>query len=149
MWLISKGCLSIPKKRCCLDFTHRIISHYKNNQGNAWLIRNTREKIGATCYWFHWTSSTVLGVTSPLTWRSEHKIIEVIRGYICYLVDKNCAPYHEKAIASNHYMQRLHSLFMSSFHSKDDVELFQRYNMEEIYGQDYFNDDQFNIKVMS
>ena len=41
--------LKYREKGCCHDSLHEIITHYKNNQVNAWLRRNTRETRGVAC----------------------------------------------------------------------------------------------------
>ena len=60
-------------------------------------------------------------------------MIEGINKSICCLVNK---------------MQTLPSLFTNFLQPKENVDLFQRQNMCEIYGQDYLNYDHVNIKVM-
>ena len=85
---------------------------------------------------------------SPLTWRSEHKTIKVISGYICCLVDEDGVPYNKEAV-TNHQMQMLPFSLMNSLQSKEDVELFQMHNMEELYIQDDLNYDYVRVKVMS
>ena len=54
---------------------------------------------------------------------------------------------NESAV-TNHQMQSLPFLLINSIQSKEDVELFQMHNMQEIDIQDDLNYDHMNIKVI-
>ena len=135
---------------CGHDFLHEIITHYKNNQVNACLRGNTRKKRGETCCLFDQKPSIAklnnLEQSPPFTQRSKQKPIEDISSYICYLLDGDGIPYDKVVIVTNDQIQRLPSSLMNSLYAKEDVELFQMHNIEEIYVQDDVNNDHINVK---
>ena len=57
-------------------------------------------------------------------------------------MDENGIVYDKVAVVTNNQFQRLPALFMNSFQSKEDVELFQMYN------QDNFHYHHMNVKVI-
>ena len=138
------------EKRWCHDFLHEIVTNYKHNQVNAQLRRKMRGKRDVTCCWFDQNPLNAqlnkLDQHYPFIWRSEQVSIEGIGGYICYLLDEDRLCYGKEAAVTNHQMQWFSSSLMNSFQSKEDVELFQKHNMEEIDIQ-ILNDDHMNVKV--
>ena len=104
-----------------------------------------------TCGWFDQKPSNVqlnnLEQHPPFTWRSEQTNIDDINGYICYFMIEDGLPYGKKAAVNYHQMQSLPYSLMNSLQSKEDVELFQMYNMEELDVQDDLNYDHIDVKV--
>ena len=126
-------------------------SFYKNNQVNAW-FRRMRGKRDVTCCWFDQKPSNAqlneLDKHPPFTWRSEQSSIDGINGYICYLVDEDGRLYCKDAAVTTHQIQRLPSSLMNILQSKEDIEMFQTHNMEELDVQHVFNYNYINVKVM-
>ena len=89
------------EKEQCNDILHEIITHYKNNQVNAWFTRKMRAKRDAAHCWFDQKLSdaqlNILEQDPPFTWRSEQTSIKGIDGYICHLVDEDYLPYGKEA----------------------------------------------------
>ena len=100
------------------DFLHEIITHYKNNQVNAWFMRKMSAKRDVTYCWFNQKSSNAqlnnLEQHSPFTCRSEQKNIDGINDCICCLVDEEGLPYGKVTAVTNHQMHRLPTSLINS-----------------------------------
>ena len=63
-------------------------------------------------------------------------------------MDGDGLSYGNEAVVTNHQRQRLLSSLMNSLQLKEDLELFERHDTEELGVKDDHNHDHTNVKVM-